>query len=101
MKRSSVAHLECSIARSLELVGEWWSLLVVREVFFGHHRFEEMREELGISRNILTDRLNTLVEGEVLHRVPLENGHHEYHLTAKGADLYEVLRDYPVHDLAI
>ncbi len=91
MKRSSVAHLECSIARSLELVGEWWSLLVIREVFFGHHRFETMREELGISRNILTDRLNTLVEGGILHRVPVEAGHHEYRLTEKGADLYEVL----------
>ena len=64
---------------------------MVREVFFGHHRFEEMREELGISRNILTDRLNTLVESEVLHRVPIDNGHHEYRLTRKGADLYEVL----------
>ena len=91
MKRSSVAHLECSIARSLELIGEWWTLLVVREVFFGHHRFEEMREELGISRNILTDRLNTLVEGDILRRRPVENGHHEYRLTEKGADLYEVL----------
>ena len=91
MKRSSLQHLDCSIAQSLDLVGEWWTLLVVRDVFFGLHRFDAIRDDLGISRNILTDRLNTLVEGEVLVRVPIEGGHHEYHLTEKGRDLYPVL----------
>ena len=91
MKRSSLQHLDCSIARSLDLVGEWWTLLVVRDVFFGLHRFDAIRDDLGISRNILTDRLNTLVDGGVLERRPIEGGHHEYHLTAKGHDLYSVL----------
>ena len=91
VKRSSLQHLDCSIARSLDLIGEWWTLLVVRDVFFGLHRFDAIRDDLGISRNILTDRLHTLVEGGVLERRPIESGHHEYHLTAKGRDLYPVL----------
>lgn len=91
MKRSSLQHLDCSIARSLDLIGEWWTLLVVRDVFFGLHRFDAIRDDLGISRNILTDRLNTLVDGGVLERRPIEGGHHEYHLTQKGRDLYPVL----------
>ena len=91
MKRSSLQHLDCSIAQSLDLVGEWWTLLVVRDVFFGLHRFDAIRDDLGISRNILTDRLNTLVDGGVLERRPIDGGHHEYHLTEKGRDLYPVL----------
>lgn len=91
VKRSTFQHLDCSIARSLDLVGEWWTLLVVRDVFFGLHRFDAIRDDLGISRNILTDRLTTLVDGGVLERRPLEGGHHEYHLTEKGRALYPVL----------
>ena len=68
MQRPSFTDIECSVAQSLEVVGEWWSLMIVREVFFGRHRFEEMSDDLGIARNTLTNRLNRLVEEQVLER---------------------------------
>jgi DNA-binding HxlR family transcriptional regulator len=61
MKRTSVAHFNCSVAQTLEVVGEWWTLLIVRNVMFGQHRFEAIQADLGIARNILSDRLATLV----------------------------------------
>jgi DNA-binding HxlR family transcriptional regulator len=91
VKRRSLDHLDCSIARALDVIGEWWTLLVVRDVYFGVRRFDAIQENLGISRNILTDRLNTLVDQGVLERCPVERGHHEYHLTDKGRALYPVL----------
>jgi DNA-binding HxlR family transcriptional regulator len=93
VKRTSVGWMNCSIARSLEVIGEWWTPLVLREVFFGRRRFEEILQVLGISRNILTDRLATLVEHEVLERVPYQEApvRHEYRLTEKGLDLFPVL----------
>jgi DNA-binding HxlR family transcriptional regulator len=85
--------MNCSIARSLEVVGEWWTPLVLREVFFGRRRFEEMLRELGISRNVLTDRLTTLVDQGLLERVPYQEApvRHEYRLTEKGRDFLPVL----------
>ena len=59
----------CSIARALEVVGERWTLLIIRDVLLGLHRFDEFQESLGIARNVLTDRLNRLVEEGVLERV--------------------------------
>jgi DNA-binding HxlR family transcriptional regulator len=81
------AGQNCSIARALELVGERWSLLVMREVMLGRRRFGEIREQLGVAPNILSDRLGTLVE----HGLLRHDGHGEYRLTAKGADLHPVL----------
>jgi DNA-binding HxlR family transcriptional regulator len=77
----------CSIARSLEVVGERWTLLIVRDAFLGLRRFEEFQENLGIARNVLTDRLNRLVEEEILERVPYSERRNEYRLTKKGRDL--------------
>jgi DNA-binding HxlR family transcriptional regulator len=93
VKRSTVAHLNCSIARTLEIVGEWWTLLVVRDVALGFHRFDDIQRDLGISRNILSDRLATLVEHDILERRPYQDSppRFEYHLTAKGRDLWPVL----------
>ena len=93
MKRSNVAHLNCSIARTLEIVGEWWTLLIVRDVFMGVRRFDDMQRDLGISRNILSDRLATLVDHDILERRPYQQRpeRFEYHLTERGADLYPVL----------
>lgn len=93
MKRVSFDDMSCSIARSLDVVGEWWTPLIVREVFFGHRRFEEIRASLGISRNILTDRLNRLVEEGILvrHDIGQVGTRHEYRLTDKGIDLHGVL----------
>src|SRR2546430_9803625 len=96
MKRLSFENMQCSIAQTLEVVGEWWTLLVLREVFFGRRRFGEMLDDLGIARNILTDRLNKPVDEEILvrHHVTGAGGRHEYHeyrLTEQGRELLPVL----------
>ena len=57
-----MAHLNCSVAQTLDVVGEWWTLLIVRNLMFGQRRFEAIQGDLGIARNILSDRLGTLVE---------------------------------------
>ncbi len=92
-KRTSFAAMNCSLARALDVVGEWWTLLVVREVYFGRRSFTEMRDTLGIARNILSDRLASLVAGGVLERRTggSDLRRNEYHLTAKGRDLIPVL----------
>jgi DNA-binding HxlR family transcriptional regulator len=79
----------CSIARALEVVGERWTLLIVRDVFLGLRRFDELQESLGIARNVLTDRLNRLVEEGILERVRYSERpeRYEYRLTAKGREL--------------
>src|SRR3954452_5273982 len=79
----------CSIARALEVVGERWTLLIVRDVFLGKHRFDQLQESLGIARNVLTDRLNRLVEEGILERVRYSErpDRFEYRLTPKGRDL--------------
>jgi DNA-binding HxlR family transcriptional regulator len=79
----------CSIARALEIVGERWTLLIIRDVFLGIRRFDELQESLGVARNVLTDRLNRLVGEGVLQRVPYSERptRYEYRLTAKGRDL--------------
>ena len=93
MKRSNVEHLNCSIARSLEIVGEWWTLLVIRDVFLGLRRFDDIQRDLGISRNILSDRLSTLLDHGILERRRYQEHpeRFEYRLTDKGIDLYPVL----------
>jgi DNA-binding HxlR family transcriptional regulator len=93
MKRTSFAGMQCSVARTLDVVGEWWSLLVLRDAFTGVRRFEDFQRSLGIARNILTDRLQTLVEQGVLDRVRYQERpeRFEYRLSEKGIDLYPVL----------
>jgi DNA-binding HxlR family transcriptional regulator len=83
----------CSIARALEVVGERWTLLIIRDVLLGMHRFDELQESLGIARNVLTDRLNRLVDEGVLKRVLYSERpeRYEYHLTKKGLDLNSAL----------
>jgi DNA-binding HxlR family transcriptional regulator len=79
----------CSIARALEVVGERWTLLIIRDVFVGLRRFDQLQESLGIARNVLTDRLNRLVEEGILERVRYSErpARFEYRLTAKGREL--------------
>lgn len=89
----------CSIARTLELVGERWTMLVLREAFFGRRRFDEYAERLGMARNVLSARLAHLVEEGVLEKVRYQDRpeRFEYRLTDKGRDLWPVLsalRDY-------
>jgi DNA-binding HxlR family transcriptional regulator len=79
----------CSIARALEVVGERWTLLIIRDAFLGLRRFDQFQENLGIARNVLADRLNRLVEEGILERVRYSERpeRHEYRLTAKGREL--------------
>jgi DNA-binding HxlR family transcriptional regulator len=83
----------CSVAKTLELIGERWTVLILREAFLGHRRFDEMAESLGIARNVLTARLQRLVEEGVLQRVAYQARpeRFEYRLTDKGLDLWPVL----------
>lgn len=93
MRHSAFPGQICSVARSLEIVGEWWTLLIVREAFFGTERFSEFAANLGIAKNVLTERLNSLVEAGVLEREPLPGRGNPvaYTLTAQGRDLLPVI----------
>jgi DNA-binding HxlR family transcriptional regulator len=93
MKRTALADQPCSIARALDAAGEWWSPLIIRDVAYGVRRFGEIERDLGISANVLADRLEGLVaEGLLETRVyQLRPQRHEYHLTEKGADLVPAL----------
>jgi DNA-binding HxlR family transcriptional regulator len=84
---------DCSVARTLEVVGERWSLLILRDAFFGVRRFDEFQERLGIARNVLAARLAHLCESGLLERRPYSERpqRFEYHLTAAGRDLGPVL----------
>jgi DNA-binding HxlR family transcriptional regulator len=93
MQRKSFSDMNCSIARALEEVGEWWSLLIVRECTQGATRFDDFVRVLGITRNVLTVRLHRLTELGILERFPLEGRANTegYRLTEKGEDLYPVV----------
>jgi DNA-binding HxlR family transcriptional regulator len=88
-----VEVLPCSIARTLEVIGDRWSILILRDAFRGVRRFDDLQRDLGIARNILTDRLNTLVDAGILERRKYQDQpeRFEYRLTEKGLDLYPVL----------
>jgi DNA-binding HxlR family transcriptional regulator len=93
MERKSFEDMACSVAQCLEVVGEWWSMLLIRDAFLGVRRFDEFQERLGISRNVLTQRLHKLVAEGVLHKRPYQEHpvRYEYLLTDKGRDLWPVL----------
>ncbi len=79
----------CSIARTLEVLGERWTLLIVRDALLGIRRFDDFQDSLGVARNVLTDRLGRLVDAGVLERVPYQQRplRHEYQLTPMGREL--------------
>tara|TARA_R110002074_G_scaffold14504_1_gene49925 strand:- start:889 stop:1407 length:519 start_codon:yes stop_codon:yes gene_type:complete len=85
--------LKGSIGHVLDIIGEGWSILIIREAFLGSRRFEEFQGQLGIARNILTARLKKLCENQILERVPVKQGakRHEYLLTAKGKEMMPLL----------
>lgn len=93
MERKTFEAAPCSIARTLDVLGDWWTPLVIRECLYGVHRFDELQRALGIGRNILSRRLARLVEQGVLERrLPGEgSARHEYHLTEMGWDAAKVL----------
>ena len=93
--RDALEAASCSVLRTLEAIGERWTLLVLRETFYGVRRFEEFQRRLGVARDVLSARLRQLVDRGILTRVPYrEEGRRErfeYRLTAAGRDLYPVL----------
>ena len=93
MRRTSFDDANCAIARSLDVLGDWWTLLIVRDAFFGVRRFADFQRNLGISKNVLSDRLRALVEHEIFERVDVgEHGERfEYRLTPRGEALLPVL----------
>ena len=93
--RDDYSDENCSIARTLAVLGDRWTLLVLREAFNGVRRFEDLQRRLGVARDVLTVRLSCLVDEGVLERVPYrepgQRRRHEYRLTAKGLDAYPIL----------
>ena len=92
MQRTQFGDMACSIARTLDVIGEPWSPLILRDVWVGMTRFDQIQADLGISRKVLTERLNHLVDSGVLERQPYDaRPRYEYRLTGKGAELLDVL----------
>jgi len=93
MRRKSFGNQQCPIARSLERVGEWWSILILRDAFLGSTRFDQFQKSLDIAPNMLTRRLNALVESGLLERRLYSERppRHEYVLTERGRDFRPVL----------
>jgi DNA-binding HxlR family transcriptional regulator len=93
VRKTSFAEMNCSVAQSLEIIGEWWTLLIVRDAFLGIRRFDDFVERLGISRNVLADRLDKLVAAGVLERHPYDEARsrYDYLLTDKGRALWPVV----------
>ena len=93
MRQTSFSAMHCSLARALEVVGDWWSPLILRSLFLGLDRFDELVEDLGVSRNLLATRLASLEDGGVIERVPYQDRpvRHRYVLTEAGRDLVPVL----------
>jgi DNA-binding HxlR family transcriptional regulator len=92
MQRTQFGEMACSIARTLDVIGEPWSPLILRDVFAGIRRFDQIQADLGISRKVLAERLDHLVEQGVIERKPYDaRPRYEYLLTAKGAELVDLL----------
>jgi DNA-binding HxlR family transcriptional regulator len=93
MRWNELSEEACPVARGLSVIGDRWTMLVLRDCFLGIRRFEQFQERLGITRHVLTDRLRKLEAAGVLRREPYSERpvRHEYRLTDKGKDLYPVL----------
>lgn len=93
MKNKNYNDMQCPIARCLDHIGEWWSLLIIRDAFRGYKRFDEFQKSLGIATNILTRRLKGLVESGILEKKQYgeSKNRFEYILTPQGQDLSPVL----------
>ena len=91
--RSRFSDMNCGIAQALEVLGDWWTLLVVRDAFFGTRRFGDFEKSLGIAKNVLSARLAHLVEHGIFEKVDVgaEGSRFEYRLTEKGEDLLPLL----------
>ena len=93
MKRASFEAMNCSVARTLEVIGEWWTPLLIRDLFLGVSRFDDFHSRLGIARNVLTERLHRLVEAGIVEKALYQDRpeRFDYRLTEKGRDLWRVI----------
>ena len=93
VKRTSFEHDDCPVARALDAIGDWWSMLIVRDALFGVSRFSEFQKRLGLAKNILSVRLRTLVDQGILKTAPASDGsaYQEYLLTPKGRGVFPIL----------
>ncbi len=91
MKHKDFDHINCSLAQTLSVIGEHWTLLIIRDVFMGLRRFGELQKDLGIAKNILSERLKRLVAEQILEKEKGESGFYEYRLTEKGLALQPIL----------
>ena len=93
VKRTSLEGNGCPVARSLDAIGDWWSLLIIRDAFLGRRRFGEFQRSLGLAKNILTVRLRALIDRGILTTEPASDGsaYREYVLTPKGRGLFPIL----------
>ncbi|HTF47571.1 MAG TPA: helix-turn-helix domain-containing protein [Pseudonocardia sp.] len=93
MRRTSFGQMHCSIAQTLDVVGEWWSPLILRDIYMGLHRFDDIAQNLEISRNLLTRRLTDLVTHGILERRKYQDrpARYGYHLTESGRELVPAL----------
>ena len=93
VRRKSFENDVCPVARTLDVVGEWWTLLILRDAFAGTSRFSEFQKSLGMAKNILSARLQKLVENAIMELVPASDGsaYQEYRLTEKGLSLFTIL----------
>ncbi|HLI01978.1 MAG TPA: helix-turn-helix domain-containing protein [Acidimicrobiales bacterium] len=93
MERKTFAGMNCSVAQCLEVIGEWWTMLIIRDLVMGVRRFDEFQERLGISRNVLTQRLGRLIDDGIVEKTLYQDHppRYEYRLTEKGRDLWPIL----------
>lgn len=93
MERKSYSQMDCSVAQCLEVTGEWWSMLIVRDALLGVTRFDAFQKRLGIARNILQHRLESLIANGVMERsaYSVHPPRYDYFLTQKGRDLWPVI----------
>ncbi len=96
VRRKSLEGAECAVARALDVIGDWWSLLIVRDALGGMRRFGEFQKSLGMAKNILAARLRTLVAQGILELAPASDGsaYQEYVLTPKGKGLFYIAVSY-------
>lgn len=91
MKKKNFDHLACPVAATLSVIGDHWSILIIRDLFFGLSRFDQFQKDLGIARNVLTDRLKKLIDEGVVERTGEAGEHPRYRLTEDGLALRRVL----------
>ena len=91
MSRTSLDHHNCSLARTVDIIGDKWALMIIRDAFYGFRRFKDFKERLGITQAVLSDRLTLLVDHGILTRSTADTQHPEYRLTDKGRDLFPVV----------